>query len=66
MFGLMKQVFLGLLASIVNASSHAEGISLKNQQCMIQATLINLHPNQYGQGLRYYPFVFNLEMCGKL
>ena len=26
-------------------------ISLNNHQCMIQPTLINLHPNDYSQGL---------------
>ena len=42
MFGLMKQVFIGLLAVIVNASNHANCISLKSKQCKIQVTLINL------------------------
>ena len=36
-------------------------ISLDNQQWMIQLTLINLHPNEYTQGLRYYPFALNLD-----
>ena len=30
---------------------------------MIQHTLINLHPNEYGQVLRYYPFAVNLDRC---
>ena len=30
---------------------------------MTQATLINLHPNEYIEGLRYYPFVINLDRC---
>ena len=30
---------------------------------MIQPSLINLHPNDYSQGLRYYPFAVNLERC---
>ena len=30
---------------------------------MIQPNLINLHPNEYGQGLRYYPFAVNLDTC---
>ena len=30
---------------------------------MIQPTLINLHPNDYSQGLRYYPFAVNLDRC---
>ena len=35
MVGLIKQVFIGLLANIVNASNHTKCISIKNQQCMI-------------------------------
>ena len=46
----------GLLASIVNASNHTKGISLNNQACMAQPTLINLHPKRYIEGLHYYPF----------
>ena len=42
MFGLMKQVLIGLLAIIVNASNHTKCISLKSKQCKIQLTLINL------------------------
>ena len=30
---------------------------------MTQPTLINLHPNEYTQGLRYYPFAVNLGKC---
>ena len=40
-----KQVFIGLLAIIVNASNHTEYISLKSQRCTILPTLINpSHP----------------------
>ena len=28
---------------------------------MIQLTLINLHPNEYSQGLGYYPSAVNLD-----
>ena len=63
MFGLSKQVLIGLLDSLVNVSNHRKWISLKNQQYMIQATAINLHPNEYGQGLRDYPFAVNLDRC---
>ena len=34
-----------------------------NQKCMIQPTLINLHPNEYSQGLHYYPFAVKLDRC---
>ena len=30
---------------------------------MTQPTLINLHPNEYSQGLQYYPFAVNLDRC---
>ena len=52
-----------LLASKVNASNHTKCIPLNNQRCMTQAILINLHPNEYGQGLHYYPFAINLDRC---
>ena len=32
-----------------------------HQQCLNQPTLINLHPNEYTQGLCYYLFVVNLN-----
>ena len=63
MFGLHKQTFIGLLASIVNASNHIECISLKSQQCTILPTLINLHPYEYVQRLLYCSFAVNLGKC---
>ena len=69
MFWLIKQAVTGLLyfsrsfASIVNASVHKKCISFNNQQCMTQPTLINLHPNEYIEGLLYYPSAFNLDRC---
>ena len=45
-----------LVTSIVNASSLTKRVSLSNQKCEIQPTLINLHPNEYNQELHYYPF----------
>ena len=30
---------------------------------MTQPTLINLHPNEYSQGLLYYPLAVNLDRC---
>ena len=38
-------MLIALSTSIVNVSSHTKSISLNNQQCMNQSTLINLHPN---------------------
>ena len=34
-----------------------------NQQCIIQLTFINLHPDEYTQRLCYYSFVVNLDRC---
>ena len=45
MFWLIKKIFIGLLTGIVSASNHTNCVSLSNQKCMIQPTLINLHPN---------------------
>ena len=63
MFELINKMFIGLLTTIVNASNHIKCISLSNQKCMIQPTLINLHPNQNSQELDYYPFAANLDKC---
>ena len=63
MFGLYEQVFIGLLASTVNASNHTKYISWKSQQCTILPTLINLHPYEYIQRLHYCPFDVNLDRC---
>ena len=38
-------------------------MSLSNQKCMIQATLINLHPNEYSQEFHYYPISVKLDRC---
>ena len=44
-FWLIKKIFIGLLTGIVSASNHSKLVLLRNQKCMIQTTLINLHPN---------------------
>ena len=54
-------MFIGLLNSAVNACDHIKCVQLDNQQCIIQSTLINLHPNEQTKGLRYYPFAVNLD-----
>ena len=56
-------MFIGLLPSIDNGSNHTKCFSLSNQKCMIQATLINLDPNEYSKKLHYYPFVVKLDRC---
>ena len=54
-------MFTGVLAGIVNTLGHTKCVSLKNQQCMNQTILVNLHCNEYIEGLHYYPFAFNLD-----
>ena len=61
--GLIKKMFIRLLTGLVNTSNHIKCISLRNQKCEIQITPINLHPNEYSQGLHYYPFKVNLDRC---
>ena len=61
MFGLLKKVLVGLLTGLVNGSNHTKCISLSNQKCMIQPTLINLHPNGDRQEFYYHPFAVKLD-----
>ena len=61
MFGLIKKIFIGLLTDIVKASSHTKCVSLSNQKCMIQPTLVNLHPNEQKQELHYFLFAVKLD-----
>ena len=63
MFELIKKIFIGLLTGLVNRSNHTKCISLSNQKCMIQPTLINLHPNENSQEFHYYPFLAKLGRC---
>ena len=56
-------MFMGLLVSIVNASNQTKCVSLTNQKCITQSTLINLHPNECSQEFLYYPFLVNLDRC---
>ena len=46
LFGFTKKVCIGLLTSAIVASSNTKYVSLNNQQCLIQPTLINLHPHE--------------------
>ena len=45
MFGLIKKIFIGFLSGIISVSDDTECVSLSNQKCLTQPTLINLHPN---------------------
>ena len=61
MFELIKKIFIGLLTGLVNRFNHTKCLCLSNQKCMIQLTLINLHPNEYSQEFHYYPFAVKLD-----
>ena len=54
--------FSGSLASIVSPD-HIKCISLNNQECISPTALINLYPNEYNEGLHYYPFAVNVDRC---
>ena len=56
-------MFFVLLASIVNVSNYTKYVSLSNQKCKIQPTVINLHLTEYNQELHYYPFLVKLDKC---
>ena len=64
MFDFIKKIFIGFLTSILNASNHTKRVSLSNQKFTTQP-IIDLHPNKYNRGLRYYPFVINLYWCAE-
>ena len=61
MFRVIKKMFIVLLTSLANVSSHAKYIFLNTQKCEIQAALINLHPNENSQELHYCPFAVKLN-----
>ena len=51
-----------LLSNRFNGSNHKKCVSLSNPKCIIQATFINLHPNEYSQEF-HYPFAVKLDRC---
>ena len=44
-------MFIVLITSLVNASSHGKILSLRKKKSEIQAILINFHPNENSQEL---------------
>ena len=46
-------MFIRLLNGLVNASNYTKCVSLTNQKCNTQTTLINLHRNEYDQEFHY-------------
>ena len=63
LFGIIKKMFIVLLSSVVNDFNHTKCVSLSNEKCKIQPTLINLRPNEHSQEFRYYPFSVKLDQC---
>ena len=68
MFGTLQDIFQPimskkkmLLTSIVSASNRTKCVLLSTEKRMTQATLINLHANEYSQELHYYALAVNLE-----
>ena len=51
-----------LLSNTFNGSNHTKCVPLSNPKYMIQATFINLHPNEYSQEF-HYPFAVKLDRC---
>ena len=49
MLRIIKKMFIGVISSIVNAPNHTKCVSLSNQKCEIQLTLVNLRSNEYSQ-----------------
>ena len=72
MFGLIKQVFIGLLcfskslASAVNTSDHIKCISLNNQQCMDQPTVIILDRCMGSCNTMIYPIKYVFQTKQKI
>ena len=48
---------------MVNISNLTKCFSLSNQKCIIETTLINLHPNEYSQVFPYYSYSTKLDRC---
>ena len=61
MFGLIKELFIGLLTELVIWSNHTKCVSLSNQKYISQLTLISLHPNEYSKEFDYYLFRVKLD-----
>ena len=66
MFGLTKKILIGILTDLVNESNHTKCVSLSNQKCMIQPTLINLHSNEYNQEFNISSFVIKSDQIDVL
>ena len=54
-------MFIVLLTNIVSGSNHTKRVSLSNQKCENQPTLLNVHPTEYSQELHHYSFAVKLD-----
>ena len=69
MFRFIKLLFIGLLsfsqplASMAKNLGHANNASLIDCSCITRPSLINLNPDEYSQGLRYYSFSVKINRC---
>ena len=63
MFGFIENMFIAMSALTVTAYDHTKCVSLNNQQYVIEPKVINLHLNEYSQGLLYYQFAVDLDKC---
>ena len=63
MFELNKKASIGLLIGLIDGSNPRECVSLNNQKCMIQPTVIDLHPNEYSHKFHCYSFTVKLDRC---
>ena len=45
----------------MNEPNHRKCVSLSNQKCMTQPTLINSHPNEYSQEFHYCHTLFSAK-----
>ena len=53
------------MTGLVNGSNQMKCVSLTNQKCTTQRTIINLNHNECTQGLHYYPVLVNLDRCAR-
>ena len=45
----------------VIAGMNSDVINLHNQSCITRSAIINSSPNEYNQGLGYFPFIIDLD-----
>ena len=60
---ILKMFILLLYNITVNASDRTKCVSISNQKCKMQPTLINFYPNKCNHELHYYPFAVKLDRC---